>query len=47
MMANAADLVVLIADPAGFSSEVFRIKHEVVLSELLNEALLHYMRNPG
>ena len=47
MMANAADLVVLIADPAGFSSEVFRIKHEVVLSELLNESLLHYMRNQG
>ena len=46
-MADAADLVVLVADPAGFSSEVFRIKHEVVLSELLNDALFHYMRDPG
>ncbi|MBZ6396863.1 MULTISPECIES: helix-turn-helix domain-containing protein [Pantoea] len=46
-MPETADLVVLVADPAGFAAEIFRTNHEEALSELLNDALLHYMRDPG
>lgn len=46
-MRETADLVVLVADPAGFAAEVFRTNHEAALTELLNDALLHYMRDPG
>ncbi|RPD91736.1 hypothetical protein BBB56_23160 [Candidatus Pantoea deserta] len=46
-MADIADLIVLVADPAGFGAEVFSKTHEAVLSELLRNALIHYMRDPG
>ena len=46
-MPETADLVVLVADPAGFAAEIFRTNHEEALTELLNDALLHYMRDPG
>lgn len=46
-MRETADLIVLVADPAGFAAEVFRTNHEAALTELLKEALLHYMRDPG
>lgn len=46
-MDDTADLVVLVADPAGFAAEFFRINHEVPLTVLLNEALFHYRRDPG
>lgn len=46
-MAETADLVVLVADSAGFAAEFFRINHEAALTVLLREALYHYMRDPG
>jgi transposase-like protein len=46
-MAKTADLVVHIADPAGVTAEIFRTNDEADLSNLLNEALLHFMRDPG
>ncbi|ORM99032.1 hypothetical protein [Pantoea septica] len=46
-MPETADLVVLVADPAGFAAEIFKTNHEAALTELLNNALLHYMRDPG
>lgn len=46
-MAETADLVVHIADPAGATAEIFRTNDEVDLSNLLDEALLRYMRDPG
>lgn len=46
-MRETADLIVLFADPAGFAAEIFRTKHEAALTELLNDVLLHYMRDPG
>ncbi|WP_350262695.1 hypothetical protein AAF463_23720 (plasmid) [Pantoea sp. BJ2] len=46
-MADTVDLVVLVADPAGFAAEIFRANHEEILSELLKDALLHYRRDPG
>lgn len=46
-MAETADLVVHIADPAGVTAEIFRTNDEVDLSNLLDEALLRYMRDPG
>jgi len=46
-MADTVDLVVLVADPAGFAAEIHRTKHQAVLSELLKDALLHYRRDPG
>lgn len=46
-MAETADLVVHIADPAGVTAEIFRTNDEADLSNLLNEALLHYIRDPG
>lgn len=46
-MAETVDLIVLVAEPAGFAAEIFRTNHEEVLSELLKDALLHYRRDPG
>lgn len=46
-MRETADLIVLVADPASFAAEIFRTNHEAALTELLNDALLHYMRDPG
>ena len=46
-MAETADLVVLVADPAGFAAEFFRMNHEAALTILLREALYHYRRDPG
>lgn len=46
-MRETADLIVLVAEPAGFAAEIFRTNHEAALTELLNDALLHYMRDPG
>ena len=46
-MADTVDLVVLVADPAGFAAEIYRTNHQAVLSELLKDALLHYRRDPG
>ena len=46
-MRETADLIVLVADPAGFAAEIFRTNHEAALTELLHDALLHYMRDPG
>ena len=46
-MADTVDLVVLVADPAGFAVEIYRTNHQTVLSELLKDALLHYRRDPG
>ncbi|MBM0748639.1 AraC family transcriptional regulator, partial [Pantoea eucrina] len=46
-MRETADLIVHVADPAGFATKIFRTNHEAALTELLNDALLHYMRDPG
>lgn len=46
-MSDSADLVVLVANSAGFAAEFFKTNHEAVLTVLLNDALLHYMRDPG
>ncbi|WP_182058952.1 hypothetical protein [Pantoea sp. ME81] len=46
-MADVADLVVHIADPAGVTAKIFRTNDEAALSNLLNEALQRYMRDPG
>ncbi|WP_275556746.1 hypothetical protein [Mixta sp. Marseille-Q2659] len=46
-MAETADLVLLVADTAGFATEIFRTNHEEALSKLLKEALFHYKRDPG
>jgi len=46
-MPETADLVVLVAGQAGFAAKIFRTNHEAALTELLNDALLHYMRDPG
>ncbi|MEA5105686.1 hypothetical protein [Pantoea sp. S18] len=46
-MADVADLVVHIADPAGVTAEIFRTNDEAALSNLLDEALLRFMRDPG
>ena len=46
-MRETADLIVLVAAPVSFAGEIFRTNHEVALTELMKEALLHYMRDPG
>jgi len=46
-MRETADLIVHVADPAGFATKIFKTNHEAALTELLNDALLHYMRDPG
>lgn len=46
-MAETADLVVHIADPAGVAAKIFRTNDEAALSELLHEAFYHYSRDPG
>lgn len=46
-MAETGDLVLLVANSAGLAARLFRINHEAALSELLNEALFHYKRDPG
>lgn len=46
-MAETADLVVHIADPAAVTAEIFKTNDEAALSNLLDEALLRYMRDPG
>ena len=46
-MAETADLVVHIADPAGLTAKIFRTNDEADLSNLLDEALLRFMRDPG
>lgn len=46
-MAETADLVVHVADPAGVAAKIFRTNDEAALSELLHEAFYHYSRDPG
>lgn len=46
-MADVADLVVHIADPAGVTAKIFRTNDEADLSNLLDEALLRFMRDTG
>lgn len=46
-MADAADLIVRIADPAGFAAKVFRKNDEAALCKLLEEAIFRYKRDPG
>lgn len=47
MAEAAADLVVLVADPACFAAQFFRVNDEVALTKLCEDALYHYMRDPG
>lgn len=46
-MAETADLIVHVADPAGLSAKIFRTNDETGLSNLLEEALFRYRRDPG
>jgi len=46
-MSETGDLVLLVANSAGLAARLFRTNHEAALSELLNEALFHYKRDPG
>ncbi|QHM74033.1 helix-turn-helix domain-containing protein [Mixta intestinalis] len=46
-MTGTAELVIFVTDATGFAMQVYGYKHEKVLTKLLNEALFHYMRNPG
>ncbi|MGK3125878.1 hypothetical protein ACCY16_17295 [Candidatus Pantoea formicae] len=46
-MAETADLVVHVAEPAGVAAKIFRTNDEAALSELLHEAFYHYSRDPG
>ncbi|MCX3307498.1 hypothetical protein ORN12_18925 [Pantoea vagans] len=46
-MADAADLIVRVAEPAGFAAKGFRKNDEAALCKLLEEAVFRYKRDPG